>query len=237
QHEHPARHRRPGNLLRQPQPERGDRPGTGAGPLHLCPSAVQPGRHRRPRPRRRAARRPPQLFLRRLLGQRLPRRRRGQRVARGRGVWRIAMSGAIVHSALYHGWVQHRRFAPRAHAFHYRMGLLYLDLAEQDAVLGLSALSGRGRFAAFAFRETDYLPEFTRQGMSLADAVRQRVSEALGRTISGPVRLLTQPRSWGLSFNPVSFFYCFDEQERLAAILCEVSNTPWRERYHYVLPA
>ena len=147
------------------------------------------------------------------------------------------MSGAIVHSALYHGWVQHRRFAPRAHAFHYRMGLLYLDLAEQDAVLGLSALSGRGRFAAFAFSETDYLPEFTRQGMSLADAVRQRVSEALGRTISGPVRLLTQPRSWGLSFNPVSFFYCFDKQEQLAAILCEVSNTPWRERYHYVLPA
>ena len=57
------------------------------------------------------------------------------------------MNGAIVHSALYRGWVQHRRFAPRAHAFSYRMGLLYLDLAEQDAVLGLSPLSGRGRFA------------------------------------------------------------------------------------------
>jgi len=54
------------------------------------------------------------------------------------------VNGAIVHSALYRGWVQHRRFAPRAHAFSYRMGLLYLDLAEQDAVLGLSPLSGRG---------------------------------------------------------------------------------------------
>ena len=26
-------------------------------------------------------------------------------------------------------------------------------------------------------------------------------------------------------------------EERLQAILCEVSNTPWLERYHYVLPA
>ncbi|MBU1804535.1 MAG: DUF1365 domain-containing protein, partial [Gammaproteobacteria bacterium] len=26
-----------------------------------------------------------------------------------------------MHSALYSGWVQHRRFAPRAHAFSYRM--------------------------------------------------------------------------------------------------------------------
>ncbi len=147
------------------------------------------------------------------------------------------MNGAIVHSALYRGWVQHRRFAPHAHAFNYRMGLLYLDLAEQDAVLGLSPLSGRGRFAPFSFRERDYLPEYTGQSIALADAVRQRVSEVLGRPVTGAVRLLTQPRSWGLCFNPVSFFYCFDEQEQLAAVLCEVSNTPWRERYHYVLPA
>ena len=101
------------------------------------------------------------------------------------------MNGAIVHSALYRGWVQHRRFAPRAHAFSYRMGLLYLDLAEQDAVLGLSPLSGRGRFAPFSFRERDYLPEYTGQGIALADAVRQRVSEALGRPVTGAVRLLT----------------------------------------------
>ena len=89
----------------------------------------------------------------------------------------------------------------------------------------------------FSFRERDYLPEYTGQGIALADAVRQCVSEALGRPVTGAVRLLTQPRSWGLCFNPVSFFYCFDEQEQLAAVLCEVSNTPWRERYHYVLPA
>lgn len=146
------------------------------------------------------------------------------------------MSG-VRHSALYQGEVRHRRFAPRAHAFEYRIGLLYLDLDEQDAVLGLSPLAGRARLAPFAFRETDFLPEQTRAGQSLKRAVQQQVSQSLGRLIDGPVRLLTQPRSWGLAFNPASFFYCFDREERLQAILCEVSNTPWLERYHYVLPA
>ncbi len=66
------------------------------------------------------------------------------------------MSTALAHSALYSGWVRHRRFAPRAHAFRYRIGLLYLDLAEQQALTELSPLAGR--LAAFCFRETDYLP-------------------------------------------------------------------------------
>ena len=141
-----------------------------------------------------------------------------------------------MNSALYEGWVSHRRHLPRGHAFRYRMGMLYLDLAEQDAVLGLSPLAGRSRWAPFTFRETDFLPQFTGQGMRLLDAVHQRVCEALGPLALGRVCLLTQPRSWGLAFNPASFFYCFDRQDRLVAILCEVSNTPWRERYHYVLP-
>ncbi len=141
-----------------------------------------------------------------------------------------------MNSALYSGWVQHRRFSPRAHAFRYRMGLLFLDLAEQEQVLALSPLAGRGRWAPFAFREGDFLPAFTSTGMRLSDAVRQIVSEALGQPLLGKICLLAQPRSWGLAFNPASFFYCYDSVGQLQAVLCEVSNTPWKERYHYVLP-
>ncbi|HEY0290004.1 MAG TPA: DUF1365 domain-containing protein [Pseudomonas sp.] len=142
-----------------------------------------------------------------------------------------------MNSALYSGWITHRRFSPKAHAFTYRIGLLYLDLEEQDAVLGVSPLAGTSRFAPFSFRPTDYLRDYTGRGISLIDAVRCIVSQALGQSALGRVCLLTQARSWGLSFNPVSFFYCFERDGTLAAILCEVTNTPWRERYHYVLPA
>ena len=144
---------------------------------------------------------------------------------------------SIVNSALYSGWVQHRRFAPKRHDFRYRMGLLYLDLDEQEQVLALSPFAGSGRWAPFAFRESDYLPQFTRAGMRLIDAVRERVGAAIGHSPQGSICLLTQPRSWGLAFNPASFFYCHNADGRLVAILCEVSNTPWGERYDYVLPA
>ncbi|WDY55982.1 DUF1365 domain-containing protein [Pseudomonas sp. PSKL.D1] len=134
-------------------------------------------------------------------------------------------------SSLCHGWVSHRRSSPRPHAFRYRIGMFYLDLAEDPALL-----LGRKRFAPLCWRETDYLPSLTRTGTPLADAARQLVGQATGQPPRGAVHLLTQPRCWGLSFNPVSVYFCHDLDGVLAALLLEVRNTPWRERFHYVLP-
>src|SRR5205807_4123738 len=57
-----------------------------------------------------------------------------------------------------------------------------------------------------------------------------------GQRPDGPIRVLTHPRSFGHCFNPVSFYYCFDDAgERLQAVVAEVTNTPWGERHAYVL--
>jgi hypothetical protein len=62
--------------------------------------------------------------------------------------------------------------------------------------------------------------------------------ELSGRRPAGPIRLLTQLRSFGLCFNPVSFYYCFAPGgHRLESILAEVTNTPWGERHSYLLDA
>ena len=54
----------------------------------------------------------------------------------------------------------------------------------------------------------------------------------------GPIRLLTHLRYFGHCFNPVSFYYCYDAAgERVAAVVAEVTNTPWGERHAYVLDA
>ncbi|VVO64921.1 hypothetical protein PS903_00972 [Pseudomonas fluorescens] len=140
-----------------------------------------------------------------------------------------------MNSSLCYGWVSHRRLAPRLHAFRYRSGMFYLDLDEQQQLLGLSPLLGASRLAPLCWRETDYLPAWTRRGMPLKDAVREVVAKALGQAPCGAIHLLTQPRSWGISFNPVSFYFCHDSDGLLAAIVLEVRNTPWRERFHYVL--
>ncbi|MGE8059324.1 DUF1365 domain-containing protein [Pseudomonas sp. NPDC089547] len=141
-----------------------------------------------------------------------------------------------MNSSLCQGWVSHRRVCPRPHAFRYRVGMFYLDLNEQQQLRNLSRWLGPSRLAPLCWRETDYLPALTRQGKSLADAARLLVGQAIGQRPEGAVHLLTQPRCWGLSFNPVSTYFCHDRQGQLAAVLLEVRNTPWRERFHYVLP-
>jgi uncharacterized protein len=64
-----------------------------------------------------------------------------------------------------------------------------------------------------------------------ADGVRARIADETGAAPDGPVCVLGHP--WG--FNPVRFYYCFDRDERLQAVLSEVTNTPWGERQSYVL--
>lgn len=140
-----------------------------------------------------------------------------------------------MNSSLCYGWVSHRRLAPRFHGLRYRTGMFYLDLDEQDLLLELSPLLGASRLAPLSWRETDYLPAWTRRGMPLKQAVREVVAKALGQAPCGPIHVLTQPRSWGISFNPVSFYFCHDSDGLLAAIMLEVRNTPWHERFHYVL--
>jgi DUF1365 family protein len=62
------------------------------------------------------------------------------------------------------------------------------------------------------------------------------VAARTGERPPGPIRLLTNLRYLGHCFNPVSFYYCFDQAgARVQAIVAEVTNTPWGEHHAYVL--
>ena len=137
-------------------------------------------------------------------------------------------------SAVYEGVVRHRRHAPHAHAFRYRMAQLYLDLDEIDHVFDRRWLWSAKRRNLAEFRRSDFLgdPE-----QPLGDAVRERAAGVLGRRPQGPVRLLAHLRYAGLAFNPVSFYYCYGADGiTLDCIVAEITNTPWKERHAYVLP-
>lgn len=140
-----------------------------------------------------------------------------------------------MHSALYTGRLEHRRFAPRRHAFSYRVCLAWLDLAELDTVFQGRWFWSTHRPALAWLRRADYLGDPT---VPLDEAVRQRVAaEGLPRP-RGPIRMLTHLRSFGHCFNPVTFYYCHDATgTRIETIVAEITNTPWRERHSYVLPA
>lgn len=136
-------------------------------------------------------------------------------------------------SAIYEGRVEHHRLAPREHRFAMPVALLYLDLDELETVLHLTPLFRRAGWAPLSFHRQDYLPG----SESLADQARSLVESRLGFRPAGSVRLLTHPRYLGFGFNPVSFLYCHDAEDRLVAVIAEITNTPWRERFCYVLDA
>ena len=140
-----------------------------------------------------------------------------------------------LHSAVYTGWVRHRRHRPHPHAFRYRLYLMYLDLAELDRVFEGRWLWSNGRRNVVEFRRSDF---FGDPALPLDEAVRRRVQEETGQRPAGPIRLLTQLRIFGHSFNPVSFYYCYAaDGETLEAVVAEITNTPWKERHAYVLRA
>jgi DUF1365 family protein len=136
-------------------------------------------------------------------------------------------------SAVYEGWVRHRRFEPVQHSFRYRFFLTYLDLAELPGVLDPFPLYSARRLAPARFRRADYLGDPARP---LDACARDLVEAETGARPAGPVRLLTGLRYLGHSFNPVSFYYCFDAAgERVEAVVADVENIPWGERHAYVL--
>ena len=140
-----------------------------------------------------------------------------------------------MRSALYTGRVSHCRREPRRHEFSYATSMLWLDLAELDTVFERRWLWSTDRANLACYRRQDYLGD---PRVPLDQAVRDCVAATAGSRPAGPIRLLTQLRLYGLSFNPVSFYYCYDSLDRhVEAIVAEITNTPWRERHRYVVMA
>jgi len=140
-----------------------------------------------------------------------------------------------VNSAIYTGWVRHRRLEPRLHEFRYRVFMPFLNLDELPALLDASWTWSARRPALAWFRRSDFLGDPT---VPLAEAVRQRVCEETGRRPAGPIYLLANLRYFGFIINPISCYYCFAEDgETLEYVVADVTNTPWKESHSYVLPA
>lgn len=136
-------------------------------------------------------------------------------------------------SAVYEGWVRHRRFEPVEHSFRYPLFLMYLDLEELPAVLDPYPGWSARRRALARFRRKDFIGDPARP---LAECARDAVEAETGRRPDGPVRLLAGLRYLGHSFNPVSFYFCFDRAAaRVEAVVADVQNIPWGERHPYVL--
>ena len=135
-------------------------------------------------------------------------------------------------SALYAGEVRHTRVVPFRHTFKYRVfyGLFDIDhLVDLDWDLRWFSV---GRFNLFGFDPDVHGPG---DGRPLRPWVEACLREAGVDLRGGPIFLLTFPRVLGYVFNPISVWYCFDDDGLLAAVIHEVRNT-FGDRHSYVVP-
>ena len=134
---------------------------------------------------------------------------------------------------IYNGEIRHRRFTPFEHFFSYPLFMVYVDISKVSTILKRSILWNVNKPALVSFYRKDY---HGNPSIPLDEAVRNTIYEKTGKKIGGPIRILTHLRYFGFCFNPVSFYYCFNSSDsKLEMIMAEVTNTPWNERYSYII--
>lgn len=138
---------------------------------------------------------------------------------------------ALNNPQILFGQVMHKRLFPKVNAFKYGIYYLSLPLSKIGESLENTHLK-YNRFGFLSFYDSDH---GDRDGSNLRDWAMKTLSTQGINNVDGEVILVTMPRVLGYVFNPVSFWYCYDRDENLRAVICEVNNT-FGQTHTYVCP-
>jgi len=133
-------------------------------------------------------------------------------------------------SCLYDCSVMHHRLAPKEHHFRYGIFQFCLDLDELDTLSERLGFFSRNRRNLYRFNDSDHLPPQTPDAISHPLSTKSSLlawitSQGLPLPADTRVLLLTHCRVFGYIFNPVSFYFCLDAQDRPLCAVAEVGNT------------
>ena len=130
--------------------------------------------------------------------------------------------------SLYKAKIFHKRFFPRVNKFAYSGFYMKFSLEKIKELDSL--LFSVNKFNLFSFYEKDH---GYKDGSSLEIWAKDILEKAGIKNFFGNFVLQTFPRIIGYVFNPVCFWYCYDE-DKLIAIICAVNNT-FGESHNYVI--
>ena len=141
------------------------------------------------------------------------------------------MTPATARTAILTGTVRHRRDRPRPHHFAYELWHVLLDVDELDTLDQDVGPFAYNRPGLAVFRDTDHLGPVD---LPVREKLRRFLAGQGVELPDGPVLLQTSLRVLGYVFNPVSWFWCHDEEGDLALVVAEVNNT-FGDTHCYVL--
>ena len=134
-----------------------------------------------------------------------------------------------MNSFIYNGEVNHTRFKPVKHFLNYKTFSLLIDLDEIEQLDKSISIFSHNKFNIFSFYNKDH---GDRDGSCLKKWVISNLKKyKIGGNIS-KIKILCYPRIFGYVFNPLSIFYCY-ENDKLKSIFYEVKNT-FNEQHTYI---
>lgn len=159
-----------------------------------------------------------------------------------------------MNSCIYISRIYHERLKPKKNIFNYRFYMLYLDLDEIDSLAEKVGIFSHNRWNILSFYDSDHFKFLRQKGISekiskekvdfhtarykgkgTKERIRTMIEElGLGFDL-GKVFILTNVRNLGYLFNPVSFYYCFDEAGKPRVMFSEVNNTFGEQKMYYTM--
>jgi DUF1365 family protein len=100
--------------------------------------------------------------------------------------------------------------------------MFYLDLDELDLLSQNFNLIGRNKAKVYNFRDDDH---FQKDGLGIKEKVLTFLTDKGISLEGGRIMLLTNLRTFGYLFNPVSFYFCFNSSGDPVCVVPEIGNT------------
>lgn len=138
-----------------------------------------------------------------------------------------------LRSCMYAGTVVHKRLRPKMHGFSYRVFALCLDVDEIDQIHRALRLFSRNRRNVLSFWDADVGASGVE---TVGDAARRLLAATGYARFGAHIELVCYPRILGYVFNPLSVYFCRDEDGVVGVVIYEVTNT-FGERKSYVVEA
>ena len=134
-----------------------------------------------------------------------------------------------MNSCIYNGVITHTRFKPVKHFLKYKTFSFFIDLDEIEKLDKDIKIFSYNKFNIFSFYDKDH---GDRDGKNLKVWALDNLKKFNIDENINNIKLLCYPRIFGYVFNPLSIFYCYEDNS-LKAIFYEVKNT-FNEQHTYI---
>lgn len=158
-----------------------------------------------------------------------------------------------MNSCIYIWKTFHQRLKPKKNAFTYSIYMMYIDLDELLILEKNNRIFSYNKKNILSFNDDDHFKFLHSSDKDQITIAQENINIDFNKyknkntkeriiTLSNDlwfdfeikrIQIMTNLRTFGYVFNPVSFYYCFDKNNKLKILFSEVNNTFHDQKMYY----